>query len=848
MASPFVTPPANAAGASGAAVPAPRKRAAWPVWLVVGVVEANLALMVVATEALRASRTQYQLDAQVTTQNLARLFEGNIRASFERIDLSLRLLGGTTPLPVANEAARRSLRAVLESHVAAQPDVRSLQIFDANGDAVTGTNLVPGVPLNVRAREIFLQLQASETAGLVVSKPLQSAVDGRWVLVLARRLPSPDGSFRGIASASVSLDHFDRLFERVDIGEHGAIAVRDLDNGLVARRPEPEQAGSAVGDQRISPQAREALRKNPAYGTFTTVTVGSDSIERSVSYRRVEGYPFYVIVGLGTDDFLAGWFAELRKASVLLGLFAAVTISLALLLAHFWRQRESELAASLLQAEHGRDRFARLFHGAPASTLLLSLADKRIVDVNESFCQRYGVTREEAVGARPMDLGIGPIEQDRAEFWRQLTVEGRVRNLVSRVRLKNGEGERCALAISLDITEMRQSERAREALAVAEAANRAKTEFLSRMSHELRTPLNAVIGFSELLRDEAGDRLMPPERAQLEHIHQAGWYLLTLTNEVLDISRIEAGQFHVDLRPLALVPLLGEAMQLSRSLASQHAVALAPLPPEAASLAVVADPVRLQQVVLNLFSNAIKYNRPGGTVHIEAAIEAEGQVRLEVIDDGLGMTSDQLEHLFEPFNRLGRERGTVEGAGVGLALTRQLMRLMHGRISITSEDGRGTRACIWLPAAALPEHDKPAAAEPGDAQDLEAVEPCGTVLYVEDNPVNALLVEQLLARWPGVRFVQAEDGESGLALARSLKPDLLLLDMQLPDIDGAEVLRRLRTDEATRSLRVVALSANAMAEDVARARKGGASDYWTKPIDTAHFLSEMRALLAPQRS
>jgi PAS domain S-box-containing protein len=542
-----------------------------------------------------------------------------------------------------------------------------------------------------------------------------------------------------------------------------------------------------------------------------------------------------------------------------------VTISLSLLLAHFWRRRENELAASLLQAEHGRDLFARLFHGAPASTLILALADKHIVDVNESFCQRYGVTREEAVGSRPMDLGIGPIEQDRAEFWRQLTVEGRVRNLVSRVRLKNGdiheslingelidyEGQRCALAISLDITELRQSERAREALAVAEAANRAKTEFLSRMSHELRTPLNAVIGFSELLRDEAQGRLTPPERAQLDHIHQAGWYLLTLTNEVLDISRIEAGQFHVDLRPLALGALLGDAMQLSRALAAQHAVALAPLPPGVANLAVTADAVRLQQVVLNLLSNAIKYNRPGGTVRIEAAGDTEGQVRLEVIDDGLGMTNEQLAHLFEPFNRLGRERGGIEGAGVGLALTRQLVRLMHGRIEIGSEVGTGTRARVWLPAAQLPASDAEAAESPPEGHAAPAIapsaagagEPRGTVLYVEDNPVNALLVEQLLARWPSVRFVHAEDGENGIALARTLRPDVLLLDMQLPDMGGAEVLRRLRNDETTSGLRVIALSANAMAEDMAQARENGASDYWTKPIDIAHFLAEMRTLL-----
>jgi len=839
----------------------PVRRTAWPTWLVTGVVLANLALAGLAAGALAASYDRYRHDADVTSQNLAKLFERSIATSFDRVDVSLRLLASVELPPSNDEASRHRLREMLDAHLAAQPDVRSMQVFDANGDALAATNLPAGKTTNVRGHEVFVALQNSPVPPLVVSKPRRNLVGDQWVIVLGRRLASANGSFVGVTAATVPLDYFQRLLSSVDIGGEGAIAVRDLDYGLVARWPDHEPLGLAVGDQRMSAQAREALGANPAHGTYATKASSSDQVERSVSYRRVEGYPFYVIVGLGSNDFLAGWYGELRKAAMLVSLFALVTITLATMLARLLRRRETDLATMLHEAEQGRDRFARLFRGTPTATMIMAMSDRRVLDVNEAFCRRYGVTREQVVGRPPGETGIGPTEEYRRPFWQQLVQHGHVNNFVARVRLANGEireslingelidyqGESCALATSLDITELRQAERAREAQLVAETANRAKTEFLSRMSHELRTPLNAVIGFSELLRDEASQRLSTAELTQLEHIRQAGWYLLTLTNDVLDISRIEAGQFQVDLRPLAVRPVLHEALHLSRSLARKHEVTLVIPAEPSESLALRADPIRLQQVLLNLVSNAVKYNRPGGTVWLQAGGPADGLVCIEVIDDGLGMTPEQLQQLYQPFNRLGRERSAVEGAGIGLALTRQLVRLLHGRLEVDSEAGLGTHVRLWLPASDSPPTDPPAPSATlvitDRADAAPSTPPAGTVLYVEDNPVNAMLVKQLLARWVDVRFVLAEDGHSGVAQARALLPDLVLLDMQLPDINGEEVLQQLRSQPATRHLRIIALSANAMAEDVERARQFGANDYWTKPINPARFLAEVRALL-----
>ncbi|MBI5256711.1 MAG: GAF domain-containing protein [Burkholderiales bacterium] len=383
----------------------------------------------------------------------------------------------------------------------------------------------------------------------------------------------------------------------------------------------------------------------------------------------------------------------------------------------------------------------------------------------------------------------------------------------------------------------------------AEAANRAKSEFLARMSHELRTPLNAVLGFSQLLQSEAADRLSPMHMAQLEHIRRAGWHLLALVNDVLDVSRIESGQLRVESQSVPLAPLIEDAVRMTEPLAATLAVNLQVETPPPGLDTALADPLRLRQVLINVLSNAAKYNRPGGVVRLslrQGEPAAPAQVLISVADSGLGMTREQLAHLFEPFNRLGRERGGIEGTGIGLALTRQLMRLMDGELTVDSEVGTGTTVTLRLPAGpanGFATAPPPPAGPGGDTAAEPAPAPSGLVLYIEDNAVNLLLVEQLFSRWPELRLVLAENGQSGLELARSLGPDLVLLDMQLPDMSGLDVLAALRADPVTRSLAVVALSADAMPESAAAARAAGAVDYWTKPLAFDRFLADVRERL-----
>jgi len=413
---------------------------------------------------------------------------------------------------------------------------------------------------------------------------------------------------------------------------------------------------------------------------------------------------------------------------------------------------------------------------------------------------------------------------------------------------RSGEGERLMLMAAVrDITAELEAEKALQARLTAEAASRAKTDFLSRMSHELRTPLNAILGFSQLLQADRREPLQERHRRQVELIRQAGLHLLALINDVFDVSRIEAGKLNVQSLPLSLRGLLDEVLPLVQSLTERHGVSLSADYRQGADRQILGDPVRLRQVMLNVIGNAVKYNRQGGSVHIDVrpGVKA-GQVCIQVEDTGIGMSPEQLDQLCEPFNRLGREHGHIEGTGIGMALTKQLVDLMKGQLEVHSTLGAGTVVRIHLPRAADEALPEPlAAALPGVSLSDPDSPRQGVVLCVDDDPVNAVIVQQLLGRWPAVAFHHAGTGREGLELAAQLRPTLVLLDVKLPDLDGMEVLAMLRADPRTRGLCVVMLTGQAQPDDIESALRSGARGYWTKPMDFALFIAEVQKLLPP---
>ena len=394
-----------------------------------------------------------------------------------------------------------------------------------------------------------------------------------------------------------------------------------------------------------------------------------------------------------------------------------------------------------------------------------------------------------------------------------------------------------------EITERKRVEsKLNEAIAVAEKASLAKSDFLSSMSHELRTPLNAILGFAQLL-ESGSPPPTPSEKRSIEQILKAGWYLLDLINEVLDLALIESGKLPLSLEPISLTEVVRECQVMIGPQAQKRGITLR-FPQGEVPIFVNADRTRVKQVLINLLSNAIKYNKVSGTVDVDYAASTPGRIRVRVKDTGEGLTPNKMTQLFKPFDRLGKETGVEEGTGIGLMVSKQLVELMGGVIGVESTLGKGSVFWIELNVTAEPQTAAGAATLPAVAQaPMQAGAQLRTLLYVEDNPANLMLVEDLIARRPELRLLSAADGIRGVEMARASRPDVILMDINLPGISGFQALEILRADPATAHIPVVALSANAMPRDIEKGLAAGFFRYLTKPIKVNELMDTLDAAL-----
>ena len=446
----------------------------------------------------------------------------------------------------------------------------------------------------------------------------------------------------------------------------------------------------------------------------------------------------------------------------------------------------------------------------------------------------------------------------QAEF-RMGHKDGRTLWILSRGKIMNRDRDGRPLRVvgtHTDITLLKQAEQVMRDKQMAVAASKAKSEFLSRMSHEIRTPLNAITGFAQLLQlKQDSERASPKEKMFVEQILQAGDHLMALINDVLDLQKVEAGVLTLHMEPMQLADEVRQTIGMLKPMADQKQVVLHNDVPD--GLSVIADRQRLRQVLVNLGSNAIKYNRPSGTVHFHVdAASSPHVLQLHVSDTGHGISSDDLLRLFQPFERLGRETSSVEGTGLGLIITRSLVEAMGGSLGIQSTVGQGTSVTMALPLASRQRHPDSIsltlpepASSPMTPSSVHSASPNMTqalrVLYVEDNRINAMLFEEALRPYNEICLEVAEDGEAALAMAQANEPDVLVLDAHLPGMSGFDVFDALRRDIPSLIGKPAFMcSADAMPDDLARAKAAGFTGYWTKPIDIMEVTTILRGLAA----
>ena len=426
--------------------------------------------------------------------------------------------------------------------------------------------------------------------------------------------------------------------------------------------------------------------------------------------------------------------------------------------------------------------------------------------------------------------------RDKFENWRWIRARGQM------VYDQNGEPSIMSGTI-MDISDLKNAEQSFvSAKEDAESANRAKSDFLSAMSHELRTPLNAIIGFTQLF--DLDHNLREDQRDNVNEIKKAGRHLLKLVNDVLDLAKIESGRFNFNLEPVSPVRIIENCISLTHTQTTDRNISVRFIEQSFEDFLIFVDPIRFKQIFINLISNAIKYNRASGRVYIRCEKIGENRIKIFVEDTGYGISSDKRKQLFEPFNRLGAENSSVEGSGVGLFITKEITEQMGGEIGFETELQKGST--FWVAFDLLDSTVEPIDARPeSTAVEIPQLDVSSSkkVLYIEDNESNQRLLSQLLGRFPVFTLISADQSLHGLFLARTQLPDLIILDINLPGMDGFELVEVLKSDPKTKHIPVIALSANALQHDIEKGKQAGFDYYLAKPVDLAELVSVCNTLL-----
>ena len=729
--------------------------------------------------------------------------------------------------------------------------IRQIEPRAGNATAM-GVNVI-SIPAARLAMETAVRSgQPAATAGFRLAQ--QAATDNRIGVVIYQAVYAPPAPTAGRRAEALRGAVFVTLRMDDQLGTLAAQLPRDLAVCLIDATPgEGARRLAGAAGCEVPRAGRRHVRDLGYAGRQWQVQVAESGPDGSAPD---------VAPHLGFDVW---WFA-------LVGLLATATLG-AFLLALTGRTRRIETAVlertAALRAEvreregaeaalrETEQRIRNILDNVPIGVIYTDLFGE-IRQANPHFCQLTGFAESELKGlnvadcthpddvARDHELRLQLVRGEIPRYRRHkryLTRGGAILSAqVTVTVLRDAKGHASSIvAVVEDVGEQLKLEAAERAREAAEASNQAKSEFLSRMSHELRTPLNAMLGFAQLLELDPKHPLAPAQRPRVAQIQDAGWHLLEMINDVLDLSRIESGNLSLQVQPVKLAEMLEPSIAMVSGEAQRRRIDITRAL-GTGTLIVFGDPTRIKQILTNLLSNAVKYNADGGRVHIASRLVGADTVEISVTDTGLGMTPEQLGALFQPFNRLGRERSSQEGTGIGLVISQRLAESMGGSLHADSRAGEGSMFTLTLPCPVEIDTVR-------SELDELALEPAAyhrrRVLYVEDNATNVEVMRGILAQRPQVELQVAADGREALAVLETQQPDLILLDMHLPDISGLELLRRFRATRRLGDVPIVMVSADALEPQIEAAYEAGCTRYLTKPVNVIELLSVVDHILEP---
>ena len=724
------------------------------------------------------------------------------------------------------------------------PDIDILRATNDSGETLYGKGVVPSQRASLAQRDYYRRLRDDPNLGMVISEPIIGKISQKWIWLMARRINNADSTFGGLVYASLFIDDIVAMFQQLSLPSGSVISLRDADLKLIARAKYGGLASSVeIGDARVSDGLRAALAENPKEGTFLGTNT-PDGVSRIYAYQTSPEYGFKLLIGVP----VASINEQLQKEFAVIGLFILLFITGAIYFLRMLERSWALQASHLQEVRAGQQRVISIIELNPLAMAVVGI-DGTVEYLNPAAVALLGYDQNDLPDIETWWLKAYPDAEYRAEaqrHWneqvqRALTTGCPIERQEYQVTCKNGSVRTAAivgvmlpdgiLVLFDDVTARKRAARElQEAKDAADTANAAKSAFLANMSHEIRTPLNAIIGMSHLIRH---DGLTERQSKQLSKLEAAGDHLLETINAVLDLSKIEVGKFTLEVGPISIGNVVSNIESIVGERARNNGLKFNTQVPRF-NFGLRGDSTRLQQALLNYVGNAIKFTETGSvTVSVECLEETDHDalVRFSVTDTGIGITAEALDRLFLCFeqadNSTTRKYG---GTGLGLAITRQLARLMGGDAG--AESNLGTGSTFWF-TANLPKESQQAVVEVVLSEPAENVlrrDYAGTrILLVEDEPINQEVTTFMLEH-VGLTVDVAEDGIEAVERAQRGKYQLILMDMQMPRLDGLDATRRIRVIPGYANLPIIAMTANAFAEDRERCMEAGMSDFITKPL------------------